>query len=207
MLSSASLVSCSNNSYSWSGYYDTYKRDYTKYDQTSISQDEMLSKYFSNNQLEIMFCQDIIYNLNFKCKLYDSSILFTYEFSHFSHSQNRLSYRVKVFDENQQLLIYIDVRNLQYCFICYDSIEEGTQPLLSVTHTRYENGQYFIDPNFWDDIKFHIILQSYNDGKIDIDYDFCWKEFDELARQNFQDIYVDWFVFTPYYYEGVEVKA
>ncbi|MCQ3908638.1 MAG: hypothetical protein MJ200_03730 [Mycoplasmoidaceae bacterium] len=108
----------------------------------------MLSKYFSNNQLEIMFCQDIIYNLNFKCKLYDSSILFTYEFSHFSHSQNRLSYRVKVFDENQQLLIYIDVRNLQYCFICYDSIEEGTQPLLSVTHTRYENGQYFIDPNF-----------------------------------------------------------
>ena len=200
-----SLCSCGKKTISWSGVGETYERNYAKYDSPTVKSNELYEKYTKCGKLSTMVCQDLIYNMNYLCKLFDTSLVTTYKVSFISHHDDRLSYKIKMFGENSNLLLDISVKDLSYCSYY---ISETNTPLLMLSNGRYFEGSYYLNKEFWLDTYFDITFFTYTeDGQIDLNYDFSWRNFDEEERQSFQDFYAEWFIISPYYFEGTQVEV
>lgn len=187
---------------SWSGVSKSYTRNYDKYSRQSIRFNDIVNCYVNNTKFEQMISQDIIYNVNYLCTLYDKKMKIKYEMSSVSHTKHRISYRMNLFDQNSKLLLDLDVKNLSYSE--YFNMDLNAAMLL-VSNTVYTSSGWYTKEDFWLDDNFKIVLLSYNDGSLNMNYDFSWKNFDEEERLLFQSEFLPWLEIVPYFYDGVQV--
>lgn len=194
-------------SINWTGLSDTYEPTYSLYPEESIQASETLTTYFSNENLNQMLCQDILWQAN-KTWNQHSGWEFVYKIGLVSIDiENlRLSYDIIIRDANSKTkLLEMKIQNLAYSYFCEERIDEIVLYFIPKNIT-YPDDTVIIDDDFWIDTNFKIDIKEWNiNGGLvwsaTVDFNFL----EATDRWKFTDKYCEFLLFKPFFFSSTQI--
>lgn len=196
-------TSCSSDfSFSWTGAGGEFERNYTQFGSTTIEANNVFNSYVHKNNFNLMFCQDVIYKMNFDWKKWPSSAKLTYVMTASSNG-NRLSWDLKVHNEAKQMLLWWTIRNLQYEWKVNPS---DINKSIQIVPTNVDITKWQVTEYFWNDSQFDIVVKYRVSADDPFDsYEFSFKTLLPTEREAINDL-IEFMSVTPFFYENVEVE-
>lgn len=202
------LVFCStsctqNNAFVWTGMSKTFTIDYDKFPSPTIQDSEVLNSYFNNENFGNMFSQDVIHKMNYDWTIWSPSLILTYRIVG-SSKGDRLSWDLKVLNEQQDILLWWTISSLKYQWVIK---QDGISSVITIIPENVEivDYSYSVKEQFWDDAHFDMVIKHRQDpNEAFTTYEFSFR----TASFERDDIYkiIDFMCFQPHYYEGVAVE-
>lgn len=197
-------VSCAQDSeFVWTGAGKTFIVNYDKFPSPTVQSSEVLNSYFGSNNFQNMFCQDVVFKMNNEWTLWSPALVLQYKITA-SNKNDRLSWDLKVLNDQQDVLLWWTITSLKYQWILR---QNGTSSIIEIIPVNVEisNSNYVVKDEFWSDPVFDMVIKHRSSAD-----DLFWsQEFScktaIFERDDINEI-IDFLCFRPYYYEGVSVE-